>query len=183
MQGDGWASAVVLRRQGRDDMSKISLTIDDITYDVELDLHQHVDADLTVIVDGESLRVTMPQLDNPEPAEWLLFDGRPYEVIVDHNLRWIKSSRGMHRLEIRDRETAVTRPASADGRVKAPIPGQITRVLVKVGEQVEAGQPLLVLEAMKMENQVRAPRAGIVDQLNVATGQAVTLHALLAEIV
>jgi biotin carboxyl carrier protein len=163
-------------------MSKINVTIDGITYDVELDLHQPVDADLTVIVGGETLRVTVPELDNPEPAEWFLIDGRPYEIAVDRNLHWIKSSRGVHRLEIRDRETPVTRPTSADGRVKAPIPGQIARVFVKVGDQVEAGQPLLVLEAMKMENQVGAPRAGTVDQLNVAAGQRVALHALLAEI-
>jgi len=164
-------------------MSNLSVTIDGISYDVELDLYQRVDADLTVVVDGEALRVTVPELDTPEPAEWLLVDGRPYEVTVDRNLRWIKSSRGVHQLEIRDRETPVTRPASADGRVKAPIPGQIARVLVALGDQVEAGQPLLILEAMKMENQVRAPRAGTVDQLNVAAGQTVTLRALLVEIV
>jgi biotin carboxyl carrier protein len=164
-------------------MSKLSVTIDGIAYDVKLDLHQRVDADLIVVVNGEMLRVTVPELDNSEPAAWLLIDGRPYEVTVDHNLHWIKSTRGVHQLEIRDRETPVTRPASADGRVKAPIPGQIARVLVKVGDQVEAGQPLLILEAMKMENQVCAPRAGTVDQLTVAAGQTVTLHALLAEIV
>jgi biotin carboxyl carrier protein len=164
-------------------MSKLSVTIDGVTFDVELDLHQRVDANLTVAVNGETLRVTVPDLDNPEPAGWLLVNGRPYEVTVDRNLHWIKSSRGVHRLEIRDRETPVTRPASGDGRVKAPIPGQIARVLVKVGDQVEAGQPLLILEAMKMENQVRAPRAGTVEQLNVAAGQTVTLRALLVEIV
>ena len=164
-------------------MSKLSVTIDSITYDVELDLHQRIDTNLVVVVNGETLRVTVPELDSPEPAEWFLVDGRPYEVTVDRNLRWIKSSRGVHQLEIRDHETPVTRPASADGRVKAPIPGQIAHVLVELGDQVEAGQPLLILEAMKMENQVRAPRAGTVDQLTVAAGQRGALHALLAEIV
>jgi len=163
-------------------MGKISVTIDGVTYDVELDLHQGLDADLSVVVGGETLRVTVPGLDKPEPAEWFLIDGRPYDVTVDRNLRWMKSSRGVHQLEIRDRETPVTRPASADGRVKAPIPGQIARMLVKLGDQVEAGQPLLILEAMKMENQVCAPRTGTVEQLNVAAGQRVTLHMLLAEI-
>jgi biotin carboxyl carrier protein len=164
-------------------MSKISVTIDGISYAVELDLRQRVDASLTVVVDGEALQVTLPEPGVPAPAEWLLVDGRPYEITIDRNLRWITSPRGVHQLEIRDRETAVARPASADGRVKAPIPGQIARVLVEVGEQVETGQPLLVLEAMKMENQVRAPRSGTIGQLNVAAGQSVTLHALLAEIV
>jgi biotin carboxyl carrier protein len=164
-------------------MSKLSVTINGATYDVELDQQQRPDADITVVVDGETLRVIMPELNNPDSTGWLLIDGRPYEITIDRNLHWIKSSRGINRLELRDRETVVARPASADGRIKAPIPGQIARVLVAVGDSVEVGQSLMILEAMKMENHVRAPRAGKVEQLNVAAGQTVTLHAMLAEIV
>lgn len=164
-------------------MSKLSVAINGVTYEIELDQHQRPDADLTVVVDGERLRVIVPDPNNSDATGWLLIDGRPYEVTIDRSLHWIKSSRGVNRLELRDRETAVARPASGDGRIKAPIPGQIARVLVAVGDQVEVGQSLMILEAMKMENHVRAPRAGRVEQLNVAAGQAVTLHALLAEIV
>jgi biotin carboxyl carrier protein len=164
-------------------MSKLCVTINSVTYSVELDQHQQPDADLTVVVDGETLRVIVPVPNNSDAAGWLLIDGRPYEVTIDRNLHWIKSSRGVNRLELRDRETAVARPASGDGRIKAPIPGQIARVLVAVGDKVEVGQSLMILEAMKMENHVRAPRAGKVEQLNVSVGQTVALHALLAEIV
>ena len=164
-------------------MSKISVTIDGIAYDVDLDMLLRADSDLAVIVNGETLRVTAPRLDDPGQVELILVDDRPYEIVVDRNLRWIKSSGRVHSLEIHDLETPVARPASGDGRVKAPIPGLIARVLVDVGDQVVAGQPLLVLEAMKMENQISAPRSGTVGQLNVATGQNVALHAVLAEIV
>ncbi len=164
-------------------MSKLSVTINDATYNVELNQRQRPDADLTVVVDGETLHVIVPDLNNPDAPGWLLIDGRPYEITVDRNLHWIKSSRGINQLELRDRETSVARPASADGRIKAPIPGQIARVLVAVGDSVEVGQSLMILEAMKMENHVRAARAGKVEQLHVAAGQTVTLHALLAEIV
>jgi biotin carboxyl carrier protein len=164
-------------------MSKLSVSINGATYDVELDQQRRPDADLTVVVDGETLRVIVPELNNPDATGWLLIDGRPYEVTVDRNLHWINSSRGVNRLELRDRETAADRPTSADGRIKAPIPGQIARVLVAVGDTVEVGQSLMILEAMKMENHVRAPRAGKVEQLNVVAGQSVALHALLAEIV
>jgi len=164
-------------------MSKLSVTINDATYNVELNQRQRPDADLTVVVDGETLHVIVPELNNPDAPGWLLIDGRPYEITVDRNLHWIKSSRGINQLELRDRETSVARPASADGRIKAPIPGQIARVLVAVGDSVEVGQSLMILEAMKMENHVRAARAGKVEQLHVAAGQTVTLHALLAEIV
>lgn len=164
-------------------MKKLSITINGAPYDVELDQQPQPDADLTVVVDGETLRVIVPELNNLDTTSWLLIDGRPYEVTLDRNLHWIKSSHGVNRLDLRDRETALARPASADGRIKAPIPGQIARVLVAVGDMVEVGQSLMILEAMKMENHVRAPRAGKVEQLNVAAGQTVTLHALLAEIV
>ena len=164
-------------------MSKLSVTINGATYDVDIDQQQQPDADLTVAVNGEMLRVIVPEQNNSDTGSWLLIDGRPYEITVDRNLHWIKSSRGVNRLELRDRETSVARPASADGRIKAPIPGQIARVLVAAGDTVEVGQSLMILEAMKMENHVRASRAGKVDQLHVAAGQTVTLHALLAEIV
>jgi biotin carboxyl carrier protein len=66
--------------------------------------------------------------------------------------------------------------------VKAPIPGLITRVFVEPGATVQAGQRLLVLEAMKMENEVRAPRGGVVQQVNVHPGQSVNLSEVMVEI-
>ena len=164
-------------------MSNMSVTIDDIAYDVELDMPLRADSDLVVVVNGETLHITTRGLDDRGQLQLALVDGRPYEIVVDRNLRWIRSSRGVHRLEVHDQETPIARPASGDGRVKAPIPGLIARVLVGTGDQVEAGQPLLVLEAMKMENQISAPRAGAVGQLNVAAGQNVALHEVLVEIV
>ena len=70
----------------------------------------------------------------------------------------------------------------AEGRqqVTAPMPGKVVRVLVKAGEQVEAGQGLLVVEAMKMQNEIRAPRTGKVEKLVVAEGQAVNAGEVLA---
>ena len=61
------------------------------------------------------------------------------------------------------------------------IPGLITRVLVEVGDQVEAGQPLLVLEAMKMENEIRSPRAGTIKSIPVAVGDRVNSGDVLVE--
>lgn len=163
-------------------MSKISVTIDGHTYDVEVNLHQRAGSALTVKVNGEELQVIVPEMEDPDNMEWIIIDNRPYEIAIDRSLRWIKSYSGRHRLEVRDRETAVVRPMSRDGRVKAPIPGIITRVLVEPGQTVQAGQPILVLEAMKMENEIRAPRAGVVSELNVRQGQDVRLHSVIAEI-
>lgn len=57
--------------------------------------------------------------------------------------------------------------------VRAPIPGRLVKLLVKVGDAVKAGQTLLVLEAMKMENELRAPRGGTISALHAAEGVAV----------
>jgi glutaconyl-CoA/methylmalonyl-CoA decarboxylase subunit gamma len=67
------------------------------------------------------------------------------------------------------------RPAAAGGAgsVTAPIPGQLLAVLVKEGDQVEASQPLLKIEAMKMENTIIAPIAGTVRAVFVNAGDAV----------
>ena len=68
--------------------------------------------------------------------------------------------------------------SAADGCV-APMPGKVLRVLVQVGQSVEANAPLLVLEAMKMEHTIRAPHAGVVGELRVAPGDQVTGQQLL----
>jgi biotin carboxyl carrier protein len=72
--------------------------------------------------------------------------------------------------------------ASGAARVTAPMPGKIVRVLVEEGQEVEAGAPLVVIEAMKMENELRAPRGGRVEKLGARAGQAVEGGALLVEL-
>jgi biotin carboxyl carrier protein len=63
----------------------------------------------------------------------------------------------------------------ADGaaRIVAPMPGKVVRVLVEPGAQVEAGAGIIVVEAMKMQNEMKAPKAGVVSALNVAVGATV----------
>lgn len=72
--------------------------------------------------------------------------------------------------------------ASAEGasRLTAPMPGKVVRVLVAPGDQVEARQPLVVVEAMKMENELTAPRAGTVSDVPVTEGMSVEAGRLLA---
>jgi biotin carboxyl carrier protein len=70
--------------------------------------------------------------------------------------------------------------AAGPQRVVAPMPGKVVRVLVSAGQAVEAGQGLVVVEAMKMQNEVRAPKSGHVERVLVSEGQAVrTQEALL----
>lgn len=63
--------------------------------------------------------------------------------------------------------------------IHAVMPGRVARILVKAGERVEVDQPLLVLEAMKMENEIKSPRAGTIESIAVAEGSSVEANALL----
>jgi len=80
---------------------------------------------------------------------------------------------------------AVVGRAAAHGplRLTAPMPGKIVKVLVQEGDPVEAGRGVLVMEAMKMENELKASRAGTVQEVRVKEGQAVEMGAVLLIIV
>jgi biotin carboxyl carrier protein len=70
--------------------------------------------------------------------------------------------------------------AGGPQRLVAPMPGKVLRVLVSRGDAVQARQPLVVIEAMKMENELRATAAGVVAELHAHEGQSVDAGALLA---
>ena len=74
--------------------------------------------------------------------------------------------------------------AEAQGRqqISAPMPGKVIRVLVKAGDTVEAGQGLVVVEAMKMQNELRAPRDGAVVRIGVTVGDTIDVGDLLVVI-
>jgi biotin carboxyl carrier protein len=79
---------------------------------------------------------------------------------------------------IRDLSAASAGPVGP-APIVAPMPGLIVRVSVKVGDKVEAGQGIVVMEAMKMENELRATGAGVVKSIEVAPGTAVEKGTLL----
>ena len=97
-----------------------------------------------------------------------------YEAIVD-GWRFEVEVESVARAILRERASGAGRRGAGSGRqvVRAQIPGRIVTVGVGVGEAVEAGQRLLSIEAMKMENAVIAPRAGTIAQVGVVAGQTV----------
>jgi biotin carboxyl carrier protein len=82
---------------------------------------------------------------------------------------------------IRDLSEAGVRPAGPAPLV-APMPGLIVRVNVQVGDAVQPGAPVVVMEAMKMENELRAQSAGVVSAVRVQPGEAVEKGAVLVEL-
>ena len=163
-------------------MSRLLITIAGHEFEVELVTLPDSDGFTSVRVNGELLRIALPLERTLDTIEWAIVESHPYVLRIDHDLHWIESAYGHHKLRIRDLEAAVVRPTSGDGRIKAPIPGLIACVLVEVGQSVVVGQPILILEAMKMQNELVAPRTGQVTTVNIRPGQSVLLNELLVEI-
>jgi biotin carboxyl carrier protein len=95
-------------------------------------------------------------------------DGEVYEVAVREAM-----------LDEMEQGLAATGPGGGHFELKSPIPGLVKNVLVKAGDAVTAGQTLVVLEAMKMENEITALHAGTVESIEAKPGQAVAAGALL----
>jgi acetyl/propionyl-CoA carboxylase alpha subunit len=110
----------------------------------------------------------------------MVLDGVEYvfEVAGYGEVRHVDSSQGPVRLETMPRFPDA-RVTEAPGSLHAPMPGRVTRVDVETGKAVEAGQVLLVMEAMKMEHTLRAPHAGIIVEVDCAPGDQVEAGAVL----
>ena len=108
--------------------------------------------------------------------------GAQHEVAVRHQgegVYWVSTAQGSGPVEVSDPLTALaTQSRSGQGgrrrqTVKAYMPGRVVTLLVEEGQEVAAGQGVLVLEAMKMENEIRAEHDGTVTKIHVQPGQAV----------
>ena len=115
----------------------------------------------------------------------LAYDGRTvrFAYAVDGETTWL--GRDGAAWAIADAPPAALRGAragSADGTVRSPMPGTILAVHVTTGDVVSAGQPMLVVEAMKMEHTVTAPLGGVVNELTAKAGQQVRMDEPLAVI-
>ncbi|MCS6817715.1 MAG: biotin/lipoyl-binding protein [Blastocatellia bacterium] len=142
---------------------------------------------LTVQVDGRPHEV---KVFTPEPGVYtLLFGPQVIEARVEGNAQdgfvTVTIREREWHLRVRDRRhRGRTSEVGAEGRVAltARMPGKVVRVLAEVGSTVRAGQGILVLEAMKMQNEVKAPKSGRLAEVHVREGQTVGAGELLAVI-
>lgn len=107
----------------------------------------------------------------PEAGDPRIFaSGREYSAAVRDPREWRRKHGG---------------GVESSGRqqVLAPMPGKVVRILAKIGEAIEAGQGVIVVEAMKMQNEVRAPKSGRIERILVAEGQSVNAGEVLALVV
>jgi biotin carboxyl carrier protein len=143
-----------------------------------------------IVVEGNSIRVNGQPFVVGLEGERVLVDGTPYDIKLDANadravVGGIAYSLGMEGLDADATKAApkAGRLAAASvGAVTAIMPGKIIRMLVAKGDQVAEGDVVCILEAMKMENELKASKAGTVKALHVQPGQDVERGAVLAEI-
>ena len=147
------------------------------------------DGRFRISVDGAEQLVDARAL---RPGTWsLIIAGRSFVVDLDHRRGGIAASVGDSEAVLRVEDAlrrrlataAGVRPQASGETIRAPIAGKVVKVVVAVGDQVAAGAPVIVLEAMKMENELAAERGGTVSAIHKAAGQAVDTGDLLVEIV
>ena len=117
----------------------------------------------------------------------LLVDGRAYEIKREQTATdlhmWVGSTR--FAVELRDPRSLRSRNKTAGDekgprKILAPMPGRVVRLLVAENSDVEAGQGIVVVEAMKMQNEIKSPKKGIVKQMLATPGAAVNPGDVLA---
>ena len=126
----------------------------------------------------------------------VLLEGRPYEAYISNRPGDPPGHAGpfsvvvglrRYLVELRDprrwRRTGSSLEAEGPQEIVAPMPGKIVKVLVTEGQEVKRDQGLLVIEAMKMQNELRAPRVGRVERVYLAEGQGVAAGARLLRLV
>jgi biotin carboxyl carrier protein len=117
----------------------------------------------------------------------LLVDGHSYEIKREQTATdlhmWVGSSR--FAVELRDPRSLRSRQKAGGDetgpkKIVAPMPGRVVRLLVAEGCEVEAGQGMIVVEAMKMQNEIKAPKKGLVKKISTSPGAAVNPGDVLA---
>ena len=127
------------------------------------------------------------ELSRPEAMVMnLLVDGRSVEAgAVPQPDGFLVDVSGVpHEVSVVDPRQRALRAGASDGAaaVRTQMPGRVVRLLVAVGDVVEKNDPLVVVEAMKMENELKAPRAGTVKRIAVQPGALVEAKAVLIEL-
>jgi biotin carboxyl carrier protein len=140
-----------------------------------------------VAIDGRRVDVDAARIDAHTWSLIVSGDRRTFEITIASDPASSQLAVGVGPVRLaaaangrrRSRKQAAAHASAGPQRVVAPMPGKIVRVLVQSGETVHARQPLIVVEAMKMENELRAGRAGTVAEVRAQAGQSVDAGAVL----
>ena len=154
---------------------KYITTVDDQQFEIEVVDEHHIRiGDRLLQVDFESV--------SGQPVFSLILDGRSYESFVYQGEEdWDVLLRGrQYQVKVEDEREKRLRAAAGGGvaeggefHLKAPMPGLVVAILVEEGQPVQKGQVMLILESMKMQNELKAPRDGTIGRIRVKAGESV----------
>lgn len=134
-----------------------------------------------VNIDGVAYEVDFAPVGD-QPVYSLLLDGKSYDahVYLDEDTWQVMYHGAMYSVQVEDEREKRLRAAMGGGvsgqeeyHLKAPMPGMVVAVPIHEGQTIEKGDVLLILESMKMQNELRSPRAGVVTRLRVHPGDRV----------
>ncbi len=165
---------------------RYATTINDKTYLIE------INDDRRVFVDGVECAVDFESISG-QPVYSLLLDGRSYEAYIyeaEEGEGWQVLLRGdLYTVVVEDERekrlkaaAGVVVTAGGDFNLKAPMPGLVVSVPVAEGQAVKTGDLLVVLESMKMQNELKSPRDGTVTRVRARVGETVEHHQVLVTV-
>ncbi|HPF14189.1 MAG: biotin/lipoyl-binding protein [Planctomycetes bacterium] len=161
---------------------KLFVQVDGREFEVEL---SHVAGKRVMLIDGEPMEVDYRAADALGQVI-LMHAGKSYGISIEGTTHQVHATLAGHAYALHmedERERAASLAAKAalggGGPLEAVMPGIVVEVLVQEGQQVEAGQPILILEAMKMQNEILAVAPAVVASVHVKAGDTVPAGAVL----
>lgn len=113
----------------------------------------------SILMGGKSLELRVAAIDGKPATYRVRMDGAEFSIEIIDPRKWVRGSGAAL--------------AAGSQNIIAPMPGKVVRILVDEGQSIEAGQGLLVVEAMKMQNEIKSQKAGTVGKVSVHEGQTV----------
>ncbi len=163
---------------------KYITTLDETEYSIEIIDEHHVS------INGRVLEMDFESVSG-QPVFSLIIDGKSFECYVyetDEELQVLMRGRLYH-LTVEDEREKRLRAAAGSGVVesgeynmKAPMPGLVVSIAIREGDKVEKGQVLVILESMKMQNELKSPKAGTVSRIRVKQGETVEQRQTLLSV-
>lgn len=148
-----------------------TLTLDGVAYKIAVDGN-------SVLVNGQPFVIGFE-------GDRVLVDGTPYDLTLEESRAIVSGIAYDFTVEGLGEEPVsrrAARPVAGKGAITAIMPGKILRILVSEGDSLAAGDVVCILEAMKMENELKTSIDGVVKAIHVQSGQDVEMGALLVEI-
>ena len=147
---------------------RLELTTDQLGQTDIIDLKE---GQAHLILNRQGYRIDLIELDRVNKTATMVYNGEEYTVEIQEEVEQLVESLGLNVVKNK-----------AVGEVSAPMPGKVLDIMVKEGQAVEEGTPLLILEAMKMENIIKAEGAGVVTEIYSEKGSTVDKGVKLLKI-